>query len=421
MPEPAERPKPTISRSEWGLLLLLAAVQFTNILDFVIIMPLAPLAKRDFGITSDQFGHIVAAYGLAAFVSTLVSARFLDRFGRKAVLLTAYLGFTVSTLLCGLAPTYELLVAARAVAGLFGGVVGAAVYAIIGDVFADYRRGTATGVVMSAFAVASIVGVPVGLLLAEHFETGAPFVALAILSAGVWVGNLFVMPALREHLAKGHPHASMWQLASEPNHLLAFAFSVALVLGSFTVVPYIADSMVANSGQKMEHMKYVYLIAGGVTLFSTNLSGRLADRYGKRPVFRVAAVAAIVAALVVTNLPPVPLWVAILVATGFMVATSARMVPAVALMTASAAPAVRGGFLSLNSAVQFAAMGLASWIGGSLIGQTEDGRLPGYPEVGLIAAASALVSLVLAGWLRSAEAPVPIPAGEKVIAAEATA
>jgi predicted MFS family arabinose efflux permease len=422
MPEPAERPKPTISRSEWGLLLLLAAVQFTNILDFVIIMPLAPLAKRDFGITSDQFGNIVAAYGFAAFVSSILGARFLDRFGRKTALLTAYLGFTVSTLLCGLAPTYELLVAARAVAGLFGGVVGAAVYAIIGDVFADYRRGTATGVVMSSFAVASIVGVPVGLLLAEHFGTGAPFVALAILSAAVWVGNLFVMPPLREHLAKGHPHASMWQLAAEPNHLLAYAFSVALVLGSFTVVPYIADSMVANSGQKTENLKYVYLIAGGLTLFSTNLAGRFADRYGKRTVFRVAASAAIIAALVITNLPPVPLWVATLVAAGFMVATSARMVPAMALMTGSAAPAVRGGFLSLNSAVQFAAMGVASRIGGALIGQTDDGRLPGYPVVGLIAAGSALVSLVLAGWLRSAEtAPVPIPAEEKVVAAEATA
>ena len=145
MGDPAARPKPTISRAEWGLLLLLAAVQFTNILDFVIIMPLAPMAKRDFGITSEQFGHVVAAYGFASFAGSIMAAKFLDRFGRKTALLTLYLGFTVSTLLCGLAPTYETLVGARSLAGLFGGVVCSAVYAIVGDVFADYRRGLRPG------------------------------------------------------------------------------------------------------------------------------------------------------------------------------------------------------------------------------------------------------------------------------------
>jgi len=210
---------------------------------------------------------------------------------------------------CGLAPTYETLVIARAVTGLFGGVVGAAVMAIIGDVFADYRRGTAMGAVMSSFAVASIVGVPLGLMLAENFGTGAPFVALAIVSALVWVGTFFVMPSFRGHLAKGHPPASMWGLAAEPNHLLAFSFTVFLVLGSFRVVPYLADSLVANAGQKMSNMKYVYLVAGGFTLFSTNLVGRLADRYGKLRVFRITGTAAIATILIMTNLPPVALWV----------------------------------------------------------------------------------------------------------------
>jgi predicted MFS family arabinose efflux permease len=420
MGQPPSRPKPTISRSEWGLLFLLAAVQFTNILDFVIIMPLAPLAKRDFQITSEQFGHAVAAYGFASFAGSLLAAKFLDRFGRKAALLTLYLGFTVSTLLCGLAPTYGLLVAARALAGLFGGVVGSAVMAIIGDVFHDYRRATAMGAVMSAFAVASIVGVPIGLLLAENFGTGAPFIALAVVSAVVWTGNYFVMPSLREHLSKGHPPTSMWQLAAEPNHLIAFVFTAFLVMGSFTVIPFLADSLVANAGQRIENMKYVYLVAGGFTLITTNVIGRLADRHGKLRVFRIAASAAIVTILIVTNLPPVPLWVIILATTAFMVATSARMVPAMALITASASPSVRGGFLSLNAAVQSVAMGLSSLIGSLLIGQTPDGRLAGYPVVGLIAAASAVISLVMAGVLRSSEpAVVHVPAKAEAAAAEA--
>ena len=180
-----------------GILLLLAAIQFTNILDFVIIMPIAPWAQVRYGITPAQFGHVVAAYGFASFVGSILAAKFLDRFGRKTALLTLYLGFSISTLLCGLAPTYETLVAARALTGLFGGVVGAALMAIIGDVFADYRRGTAMGVVMSSFALASIIGLPIGLLLVEFFGTGAPFIALAVASSVVWLGVFRIMPACR--------------------------------------------------------------------------------------------------------------------------------------------------------------------------------------------------------------------------------
>jgi predicted MFS family arabinose efflux permease len=423
MGDPAPRPKPAISRPEWGLLLLLAAVQFTNILDFVIIMPLAPMAKRDFRITSEQFGHVVAAYGFASFAGSILAAKFLDRFGRKTALLTLYLGFTVSTLLCGLAPTYETLVGARALAGLFGGVVGSAVYAIVGDVFADYRRGTATGVIMSAFAVASIVGVPIGLMLAEAFGTGAPFIALAAAAALVWVGNFFVLPALRDHLAHGHPPASLLRLAVEPNHLLAYAFSISLVFGSFTIVPFLADSLVANAGQRVVDLKYVYLVAGLATLVSMNVIGRWADRTGKLRVFRIMGTLAIATALWVTNLPPVALWVAIAASTAFMVATSGRMVPAQAMLTGAAAPSVRGGFLSLNAAVQSAAMGLASLIAGLLIAQDPaTGRLDGYPFVGILAAASALVSLLLGGFLRRADAtPTPIPAAPSPAVAKAVA
>lgn len=407
-------PQPKISRSEWGLLLLLALVQFTNILDFVIIMPIAPWAQVKYSITSEQFGHIIAAYGLAAFVGSILAAKFLDRFGRKPALQTIYLGFAFSTLLCGLAPTYETLVAARAITGLFGGVVGAAVYAIIGDVFADYRRGTAMGVVMSSFAVATIIGLPIGLLLVEYLGTGAPFVALAGLCAVVWVASFFVMPSLPSHADRGHPPTTLWRLAVEPSHAIAYLFTLALVLGSFTVVPYLAISMVANAGQRPESMKYLYPIAGVFTLVSTNIIGRMSDRYGKRLVFRIMGFAAIVMAIVLTNLPPVPLWLAIAAATGFMVATSGRMVPAQAMVTGCAAPAVRGGFLSLNAAVQSAAMGIASLVGGALIGQTEDGRLPGYPLVGLIAAGSALLSLILAGYLRNVDVvPTRVPAKQE--------
>lgn len=434
MADPA-RPKPKITRAEWGLLLLLAAVQFTNVLDFVIVMPLAPAVKDGLGITSTQFGHIVAAYGFGSFAGSLLAAKFLEKFSRRAVLITVYFGFTVSTLLCGLTPDYELLVAARAVAGVFGGVVGVAVFAIIGDVFADYRRGTAMGVVMSSFAVATIVGVPLGLGIAEEFGTLTPFIALAGLSALVWTAAALVLPNL-----PGHPErkaSSLRALATEPSHILAYLFTISLVLGSFTVVPYIADSMVSNAGQKRVNVKYVYLVAGVFTFVGMNVIGRLSDRYGKRLMFRVMGLLAIGSALVLTNLPVVPLWVAAAVATAFMLTTSGRMVPGQALITASAAPTARGGFLSLNGAVQAAGMGVASLIGGGLIYQTPgiglasvvggglvqqaaDSHLYGYPLVGLVSAGSAVVSLLLVGLLRSGEGvPTPVPPQVEAITAEA--
>lgn len=401
---PATPPRPRITRAEWGILLLLAAIQFTNIVDFVIVMPLGPWFEAEYAIDAEQFGHIVAAYGFASFVGALLAAKFLDRFARKPALLVLYLGFTVSTLLCGMAQSYEALVGARVLAGLFGGVVGASVYSIVGDVFADYRRGTAMGVIMSSFAISTIFGLPIGLILAESFNSGAPFVALAGLCLLCWVGVFLVMPTLHAP-GENRGKASLWRLLVEPNHRTAYAFTITLVLGSFTVVPYLALSMVANAGQSKEDMKYLYPIAGAFTLVSTNLVGRWSDRYGKKRLFRLMGFAAIPMAIVLTNLPPVPLWVAIAAGTAFMVATSGRMVPAQAMITGCAAPRVRGGFLSLNAAVQSVAMGVASLIGGALIGKGEGGRLPGYPIVGLIAAAAALLSLYLAGHLRSGEPP----------------
>lgn len=190
-------------------------------------------------------------------------------------------------------------------------------------------------------------------------------------------------------------------------------------MGSFLVVPFLADSMVANAGQAKENMPIVYAIAGVFTFFTTNLVGRAADRYGKLRVFRIMGFLAIVMILVVTNLPPIPLWVAVLVATLFMVTSSARMVPAQAMITGSAVPAMRGGFMSLNSAVQSAAMGLGSFLAGAMIHQTKDGHLPGYPLVGIVAAATALFSLVMGGLLRPAESsPVRVPAREEAVVAE---
>jgi predicted MFS family arabinose efflux permease len=393
-----------LTRAEWLLLLALSAVQFTHIIDFMIIMPLGPTLMRPdtLGLTPQEFGFMVSAYAFSACIAGVVAAWVIDRFDRKTALLWLYAGFTVGTLCCAIAPTYALLLVARAVAGAFGGVVAANILAIIGDAFPDSRRGRATGAVMSAFSVASIAGVPAGLYLANLLGWRAPFAVLAGLSAAVLVLVRFVLPPMRGHVVRGRPNTHVWSVLVEPTHLRAYVLMTALVLSTFMIVPYLASYLVANTGRTEAELPYVYLFGGLATLVTMSIVGRLSDRFGKLVVFRVLALFTLVPILLVTNLPPVALVTALAVSTLFMVTTSGRMVPAMALITASAAPANRGSFLSINASVQQAAAGLASLAGGLLLGQAEGGAMTGFPVVGGLACAATLLSVWLAGRLRPA-------------------
>ncbi len=405
-PGPGSEDLSRLTGAEWLLLLVLAAVQFTHIIDFMIMMPLGPqfMEKTGLNLNPQQFGFLVSAYAFSACLSGLLAAWFIDRFDRKFALLALYAGFGVGTLCCSLAPNYWLLLAARAVTGAFGGVAAACVLAIIGDAIPDERRGRATGIVMLAFSLASILGVPAGLELAERFGWRTPFVALAGLSVPVLLLGYLALPPLRGHLAQKH-HAILqqWAVLIQPSLLRAYTLMIMLVLSTFTIVPYLAAYLVANTGRLKTELPYVYLAGGLATLVTMPMIGWIADRLGKLPVFRVCALLTLGAIVVVTNLPPVTLAVALLASTLFMVTSSGRMVPAMALITASAVPRHRGSFLSVNSAVQQLAAGLATLVGGFLLGKTEDGKLTGFPTVGILAVVATSVTIWLAGRLRPAE------------------
>lgn len=402
-PEPPSS-RPGLSRPEWGLILVLVAVQFTHMVDFVIIMPLGERLMSELSLTEAQFGRIVSAYAWAAGLASLAASLVMDRFDRRTVLLTMYAGFTVSTLLCGLAPDYTLLLVSRTLAGAFGGVAAVALMTVIGDVFPPQKRGRATGAVMSAFAVASILGVPIGLALTDAFGRGAPFVALAGLSAGVWVFGWLRLPHVRGHLgvARSGRLAEFAAVVREPNHLRAFAFTFFLVLGTFTVASFIAPYLSSWNGWRERHLLVIYFVAGICTLVAMNVTGRLTDRLRRRPLYVGLASAALVMAVVVSNLPPGPLWVATIALSLFMVFASARAVPAQAILLGAAAPRVRGAFLSVNTAVQHFGTGVAPLIAGSLTGRDADGHLTGFPLVGLVSAGTGAVSLALVWLVRPA-------------------
>jgi len=414
--DPPGRPAPATSRitlAEWELILVLVAVQFTHMVDFVILMPLGDRLRRELGITPEQFGVVVAVYAWAAGIASLLASFVMDRFDRRTVLLTMYAGFGLSTLYCGLADRYETLLLSRILAGVFGGLAAVTLFTVIGDVFPPEKRGRASGAVISSFAVASIVGLPIGLLLAGWLGRGAPFIALAGLSAVVWVLAWLRLPHVRGHLAaaRRNPLADFAAVVREPNHLWGFAFSFFLVLGTFTVGSFVAPVFCSTNGWgervAEQNMAVIYLVAGLCTLLATTLAGRLADRFARLPLFRVLGGVTLVMAVVVSNLPPIPVWVAAVAVSGFMGFAAARMVPAQAMLLGVSAPATRGAFMSLNTSVQHLGSGLAPVIAGAIITVGPDGKLTHFPLVGLVAAGTAAASLVLAGWLRPAAKQVP--------------
>jgi DHA1 family inner membrane transport protein len=411
--------EPTYSPGRERLILfVLASVQFTSIVDFMIVMPLGPQLERELGLTPATFGRIVSSYTYAAGVAGLFASVFVDRFARRTAFLAVFAGFLLGTLACGLAQGYEWLLAARVLTGAFGGILGGLALAIIGDVFPERRRGWATGVLMSAFAVASVVGVPLGIALGHHYGWHVPFVALAVLGMPVFAAAAASLPRLDRHVNgdRPPPFVHLWDVFTEPNHLRAFALTVALMFGGFTVIPYLSPYLVSNVGVTEGELAVVYIAGGVLTLVGSPIAGRLADRYGKLLVFRWVSPLFALAVLWAANLPPVSLAMASAVMAAVMVTSAGRMVPAMAMITSSVHPSRRGGFLGANSAVQHVAAGVGASVGGVILTKHE-GKLEHYPVVGLISVGGTLLSLWLAGRLRIVADDHHVTATESLAAA----
>jgi predicted MFS family arabinose efflux permease len=387
---------------------LLAAVQFTHVVDFMVIMPLGPQFMRVLGVLPHEFALLVAAYTFGAAASAVAAAFVIDRFDRRHAMLVVYAGLLVSTLLCAVVPSFAWLVAARVVAGVFGGIAGAMVHTIAGDLVPDARRGAATGVIASSFPLAAIAGVPAGLALGNAFDWRATFVAVGLACALVWVLLWRSLPSVRTHL-----HGEAWSgsalnrvvaVLRNPNHLRAYALMAALMFAGFSVIPFISPYMVSNVGVQETDLPLLYLCGGTATLISSRLIGLMADRHGKVRVFRWVASASVIPLLLTTHLPPVPVPVAIGASMLFMVLVSGRFIPVMALVNGAAEPRLRGAFLSVNSAIQQCACGLAALGAGLVMGNDAQGRITHYGTVGFVAVAATLLCLWLAGRVRVTDA-----------------
>lgn len=392
---------------EKAVLFLLAAIQFTHIVDFMIMMPLGPQLMRLFSISPAQFSWLVSSYTFSAGIMGFLGAFVLDRFDRKKVLQVIYIGFTLGTLACAFAPGYYWLMAARILTGAFGGILSATSLAIVGDLIPEQRRASAMGIVMTAFSLAGVLGVPIGLFLATKWSWHAPFIGLGCIAFLIIVLIQLVIPVMRIHLSierkKESPIQILTNVTGNKNLLFALCTMTFLMLGQFTVIPFISPYMVSNVGFAEDQLPYIYFLGGLCTIFTVPLVGKLADKRGKFKVFRWAIGLSVIPILLLTNLPQTSIYIALLVTTFFMITIGSRGIPAQAMITSTVKPQQRGSFMSFNSSVQQLSAGLASIISGLIIHKTESGALENYGWIGLLAATCSFISLWFAKKLKNAD------------------
>jgi DHA1 family inner membrane transport protein len=390
---------------ELGILLLLAIVQFINILDFMVMMPLGPQLMRLMAMTPAQFSYVVSSYTIAAGLSGILSAFFIDRFDRKWALLFVYAGFLVGTLACALAPGYKTLAFARALTGAFGGVLGALTLAIVGDLIPVERRGRGMGIIMTSFSLAAVVGVPTGLALANAFSWHAAFFLISGLGLPILIALGFLIPPLRAHLENAQAgRERLWGLFESLRRDKAQAFALSLtptlLLGHFAIVPFMSPYLISNVGLTEHDLTYVFLFGGAATLFSMPMTGRLSDRFGSVKIFTLTAALTTIPILTLTHLPRTALWATLTISTIFFVIASARMVPAMTMVTEAVPPQWRGGFMSLNGSFQQLSAGLASFIAGVIITRGHNGKLLHYEHAGYFAVVASVACIFISRRLR---------------------
>lgn len=394
---------PAAALNERLLLFILAAVQFTHVMDFMIIMPLGTRLMDAFAIGPAAFSKLTATYSISAAVVGFLAGFVMDRLPRKRTLLALYAGFALSTAGCALAPTYGTLLLARLVAGVCGGVASSLVAAMVADVVPPERRGRAMAVVAAAFPLALVMGMPTGLFLADKFSWHAPFYFLGGASLLVWVVAFKALPLVVTVRATISPMRQMRQILTHPVHIRAFALSGVLVFAGALVVPFMIPSMETNVKLNSDQISVVYFIGGIVTAFTANLFGRLSDRFDKLYVLAGVTALAMTAVFFITRLGPTPLWGVLGLTTLFFVTMSGRFPPAMTMVANAVEPQYRGGFMSVNAAMQQSCGGLANIVAGWIVVRNAETKvLEHYEVVGWVSLAAFVVTVLLAAWLRAA-------------------
>jgi len=389
-----------MNRKERILLFLLASLNFTHILDFMIMMPLSNYLIPYFKITAFQFSILVASYSISAFISGLIISTVIDRFDRKRSLLFAYAGFLIGTIACGFAPTYGLLLSARIMAGFFGGIIGAQVLSIVADLFVYERRGTAMGAVMSAFAAASILGVPLSLYLTNLFKFNwhVPFILIGTFGISLVPLIIRFVPRMTGHIIKRKPQkpfsvfVSLFSVQEQRSVLL---FSGLLMMGHFLIIPFINPYLEFNKGFSKDLIPMIYLFGGIASLAGAIFLGRYSDRVGKLPVFLWSVFLSLFMVLIITKMPNVHFSIVLCFFALWFVMATTRAITAQAMISEVVKAEQRGSFMSVNGSVQQLGSGIAALAAGGIVITEKSGKISNYEWVGYFSILVLLSSMIL--------------------------
>lgn len=381
---------------------ILSFLQFTVILDFMVLSPLGAILMDTLHVTTQQFGLVVSAYAFSAGAAGLLTAGFADKFDRKKLLLFFYAGFILGTVLCAVAPNYPLLLGARIITGIFGGVIGSISFAIITDLFAMEVRGRVMGFVQMSFAASQVLGLPIGLLLANRFDWHAPFWMIAGVGTVMGLVMLFKLKPVDKHLHLRIEQNALQHLLytlTRADYAKAFFATSLLATGGFMLMPFGSAYSIHNLGITLDQLPLIYLITGFATIVFGPITGKLTDKIGKFRMFTIGSMIAIAMVAVYTHLGITPLWELIALNVILFVGLTARMISSSALLTAVPDAKDRGAFMSINASTQQLSGGVASIIAGFIVLQTPSGKLERYDTLGYVVIGSMLLATLMLFYL----------------------
>jgi len=377
---------------------IIAILQFTVVLDFMVLSPLGAQLLEELNINTGQFGLVVSAYAFSAGAAGLLTAGFADKFDRKKLLLFFYCGFIIGTFLCAIAPNYEFLLMARIVTGLFGGVIASISFAIISDIFSLQQRGRVMGFVQMSFAASQVLGIPIGLYLANNAGWHSPFFMIVGLSLLIGLVIVIKLKPVNEHLKikfDKSPFQHLIKIFRNTGYIKAFGATVLLATGGFMLMPFASAFSVNNLGLKLTDLPMLYMCTGIFSMMVGPIAGKLSDKLGKMKVFFAGSILTMTIVLIYCNLSATPFWLVLLLNILLFAGVLTRIVPAQALMTAVPEPEDRGAFMSVNSSIQQISGGIASAVAGLIVIQTEGKAIENYDVLGYLVVASMLITIVM--------------------------
>lgn len=398
MPKEALKKDDSMSRYQWLVVTLLAFLQFTIILDFMVLSPLGPLLMPALQISPSQFGIVVSSYAFAAGFSGILAAGIADRFDRKIFLLVFYVGFLGATLLCGLAESFEVLLFARIMTGLFSGVLGAAIFAMIADLFSFEVRGRVMGVIQTSFALSQVLGLPISLFLSNRWNWHAPFLMIVIIGTLVGIVIFRVVQPVHVQVPKGtkaSPVAHLVSTVSNKRYLQGFATTALLSTGGFMLMPFASLFSVNNLQISVDHLPLLYMVTGLCAMIAGPIVGKLSDSIGSFKMFFFGTTLTIVMILIYTHLGPTPLIEVMTINSLLFIGITSRIVPSQAMISTIPQAKDRGSYMSISSSVQQFSGGIASILAGVIVSIAPSGQVEHFPVLGYVVVGASLITLFM--------------------------